>query len=115
MSKADPSFGRDAELHEYATSDLSVEEQLASGASVDDLVAAGVLYDDYDPDNDPAYFFTPLEPVEEIPVGPGISEEEFNARMNSSLRHCNMAKESRKNAVQRRLMGQAENASDRAV
>ncbi|NJM99192.1 MAG: hypothetical protein HC800_20485, partial [Phormidesmis sp. RL_2_1] len=42
-----PIIGRDAELHQYATSDLSVEEQLAGGASVDDLVAAGVLYDAY--------------------------------------------------------------------
>lgn len=81
MSKADPSFGRDAALHEYATSDLSVEEQLASGASVDDLVAAGVLYDDYDPDNDPAYNFTPLPPKREIPVGPPVSKEEFEAAM----------------------------------
>ena len=46
MSDIDPSFGRDAELHQYAISDLSVEEQLAGGASVDDLVAAGVLHDE---------------------------------------------------------------------
>ena len=87
MSKADPSFGRDAELHEYATSDLSVEEQLAGGASVDDLVAAGVLYDDYDPDNDPAYNFTPLEPVEEISEGIPMSEEEFQASL-AGARWC---------------------------
>ena len=81
MSDVDPSFGRDAELHQYAISDLSVEEQLAGGASVDDLVAAGVLYDDYDPDNDPAYDFTPLPPKKEIPEGPPMSEEEFEALM----------------------------------
>lgn len=60
-------------------SGLSVEEQLAAGASVDDLVTAGVLYDDYDPDNDPAYFFTPLRPKREIPVGPPVSDKEFEA------------------------------------
>ena len=81
MSDIDPSFGRDADLHQYAISDLSVEEQLASGASVDDLVAAGVLYDDYDPDNQEEYDFTPLEPVEEIPEGPPMSEEAFEALM----------------------------------
>lgn len=85
MSKADPSFGRDAELHEYAVSDLSVEEQLAGGASVDDLIAAGVLYDDYDPDNDPAYFFTPLPTAEEIErdrvKASPMSKEEFEAEM----------------------------------
>ncbi|WP_121971121.1 hypothetical protein [Leptolyngbya sp. BC1307] len=87
MSDVDPSFGRDADLHQYATSDLSVEEQLASGASVDDLVAAGVLYDDYDPDNDPDYDFTPLEPVEEIPEGPPMSDEEFQASL-AGARWC---------------------------
>ncbi|CAN5754776.1 hypothetical protein BH23CYA1_BH23CYA1_20150 [soil metagenome] len=80
MSDVDPSFGRDAELHQYATSDLSVEEQLASGASVDDLVAAGVLYDDYDPDNQEEYVFTPL-PEREIPSGTGMSKERFDALM----------------------------------
>ena len=79
MSDIDPSFGRDAELHQYAISDLSVEEQLASGASVDDLVAAGVLNDDYDPDNDPAYDFTPLPEEGRIPEGPGMSKERFDA------------------------------------
>lgn len=77
MSKADPSFGRDAELHEYAVSDLSVEEQLAGSAGVDDLIAAGVLYDDYDPDNDPDYSFNPLPPKQEIPEGPPMSEGEI--------------------------------------
>ena len=78
MSQVDPSFGRDAELHEYATSDLSVEEQLAGGASVDDLVEAGVLQDDYDPDNDPDYFFTP-EPPAERTSGLEMSKERFEA------------------------------------
>ncbi len=77
MSKADPSFGRDAELHEYAVSDLSVEEQLADGAGVDDLIAAGVLYDDYDPDNDPAYLFSAAAMKKDKLEGPSISEEEF--------------------------------------
>lgn len=88
MSDIDPSFGRDAELHRYATSDLSVEEKLAGGASVDDLISAGVLYDDYDPDNDPAYFFTPLPTEEEIARDraeaskvPPMSDEEFAAAM----------------------------------
>ncbi|MEO1792683.1 MAG: hypothetical protein AAFR25_10720 [Cyanobacteria bacterium J06629_19] len=80
MSNLDPSLGKDAELHQYVISDLSVEEKLASGASVGDLVAAGVLQDDYDPDSE-EYDFTPLEPVEEIPEGPGISDEEFNASL----------------------------------
>lgn len=81
MSNVDPSLGKDAELHQYATSDLSVEEKLASGASVDDLVAAGVLHDDYDPDNDPAYDFTPMEPAEVVLQGPGMTEEEFEASL----------------------------------
>ena len=86
MSNVDPSLGRDAELHHYATSDLSVEEKLASGASVDDLAAAGVLYDDYDPDNDPAYFFSPMPTPEEMATRrakaseePPMTEEEFDA------------------------------------
>ncbi len=62
-------------------SGLSIEEQLAAGASVDGLIVAGVLYDDYDPDNDPAYDFTPLESLEEIPAGPPMSKEEFEAEM----------------------------------
>lgn len=61
-------------------SGLSIEEQLAAGASADDLVATGVLYDDYDPDNDPNYFFTPLRPVE-VPEMPGMSQEEFEVEM----------------------------------
>lgn len=77
MSKADPSFGRDAELHEYAISDLSVEEQLAGGASVDDLVAAGVLYDDYDPDNNPNYLFSSAAIKKDSSEGLSVSEEEF--------------------------------------
>ena len=79
MSQVDPSFGRDAELHEYATSDLSVEEQLAGGASVDDLVEAGVLQDDYDPDNDPDYFFTAEPPAEKPTSGLEMSQERFEA------------------------------------
>ena len=77
MSDIDPSFGRDAELHRYATSDLSVEEQLASGASVDDLVAAGVLYDDYDPDNDPNCLFLAAAVKKDKQKRPSVSEEEF--------------------------------------
>lgn len=105
MSNIDPSFGRDAELYEYATSDLSVEEQLAGGASVDDLVAAGVLYDDYDPDNDPAYDFTPEPPKREIPVGSGMSDEEFETYKRTAFRYSNMAKEYRKQSGQLRAKG----------
>ena len=72
-------MGRAAELNEYATNDLSVEENLAGGASVDDLVAAGVLSDDYDPDNDPAYDFTPEPTAEEIA---GIRAEESKKTPN---------------------------------
>jgi hypothetical protein len=67
-----------------SVSDLSIEERLAAGASVDDLVAAGVLYDDYDPDNDPDYFFAPLPTEDEIAKDRAeaskctpMSEEEF--------------------------------------
>lgn len=73
MSNVDPSLGKDAELHQYATSDLSVEEKLASGASVDDLVAAGVLQDDYDPDSE-EYDFTPLPAKKEVGVEKTMSE-----------------------------------------
>ena len=112
MSNVDPLLGRDAELHHYATSDLSVEEQLASGASVDDLVAAGVLYDDYDPDNNPAYFFTPLEPVEQIPEGPPVPDEEFEARMNAISALSNLAKECQARCRdERRLNGDASDVS----
>ena len=75
-------------LQELSSSDLSVEEKLASGASVDDLISAGVLYDDYDPDNDPAYFFTSLPTPEEMAArkaraseAPPMSEEQFEAEM----------------------------------
>ena len=114
MSNLDPSLGRDAELHQYATSDLSVEEKLASGASVDDLVAAGVLQDDYDPDIE-EYDFTPSPPEREPSDGFPVSDEEFEARMNASLQYCNMAAEYRKNASRRRLMGQTEDASGSSV
>ncbi|MEL6601712.1 MAG: hypothetical protein AAFP20_00620 [Cyanobacteria bacterium J06614_10] len=114
MSNVDPSLGRDAELHQYATSDLSVEEKLASGASIDDLVAAGVLHDDYDP-NSEEYDFTPLPPERDIPEGSSVSDEEFDARMNASLRYCNMAAEYRKKAARLRAERLKENASDTAV
>ena len=114
MSNVDPSFGKDAELHQYATSDLSVEEKLASGASVDDLVAAGVLQDDYDPDSE-EYDFTPSPPERHPSEGSPVSDEEFEARINASLRYCNMATEYRKNASRRRLMGQIEDASGSSV
>jgi hypothetical protein len=86
-------------------SDLSIEERLAAGASVDDLVAAGVLYDDYDPDNDPDYFFTPLRPVEEFTPGPPMPDEEFEARMNKSLRFFKLASEFRKESVRLQAEG----------
>ena len=114
MSKADPSFGRDAELHEYATSDLSVEEQLAGGASVDDLVEAGVLQDDYDPDNDPDYFFTPEPPERAFTPGPPMPKEEFEARMKASSKYSNMAADFRRKAAQcrtERLRGNAPDSS----
>lgn len=101
--KVNPLAGRAAELHEYETSDLSVGEQLAGGASVDDLVAAGVLYDDYDPDNDPAYSFTPKPTAEEMarreaetPKAPPMSDEEFQADMEDHFKHSNMAAQQRK-------------------
>lgn len=69
-------------------SGLSVEEQLAAGASVDGLISAGVLYDDYDPDNDPDYLFTPLPTEEEIARDrekaskcTPMSDEEFEAEI----------------------------------
>ncbi|MEL7144622.1 MAG: hypothetical protein AAFZ17_01075 [Cyanobacteria bacterium J06650_10] len=80
MSNLDPSLGKDAELHQYATSDLSVEEKLASGASIDDLVAAGVLQDDYDPDSE-EYDFTPLPAKKEVSKENPMSEEEFETLM----------------------------------
>jgi len=104
----DPLIGRAAELNEYATSDLSVEENLASGASVDDLVAAGVLYDDYDPDNNLVYSFTPERSPEEIaaeakeaPKKPPMSDAEFKSRMNYLRRYFRMAAEHRKEANRR--------------
>lgn len=106
--KVNPLVGRAAELHEYATSDLSVEEQLSGGASVDDLISSGVLYDDYDPDNDPAYSFTPLPTAEEMakrkakaPKGAAISEAEFQAQMKDYFKHGRMAAEYRKEASKR--------------
>ncbi|EDX82764.1 hypothetical protein S7335_1067 [Synechococcus sp. PCC 7335] len=82
MSKrVNPLHGRAAELNEYATSDLSVEEQLAGGASIDDLVDAGVLDDDIDRDSN--HEFTPMPTEEEMAAreaaayqGPPLSTEE---------------------------------------
>ena len=107
--QVDALAGRAVEPNEYAMSDLSVEEQLAGGASVDDLIAAGVLYDDYDPDNDPAYSFTPAPTAEEIAKqreavpdsSPPMSEEEFDALMESSSRYSRLAAEYRKQANRR--------------
>ena len=103
--QVDPLVGRAAELNEYATSDLSVEEQLSSGASVDDLIAAGVLYDDYDPENDPTWFFTPLPTAEEIAAQreavtkkPPMSDAEFEERMNHLCRYFRMGAEHSKEA-----------------
>ena len=108
VKKVDPLVGRAAELNEYATSDLSVEENLAGGASVDDLVAAGVLYDDYDPDNDSGYDFTPERSLEEIaaeaketPKMPPMSDAEFKALLESSSRYSRLAAEHRKEANRR--------------
>ena len=108
IKKVSPLVGRAAELHEHATSDLSVEEQLSSGASVNDLIAADVLYDDYDPDNDPAYSFTPTPTAEEIErreadisESSPISSAEFQAQMEDYFKHGRMAAEYRKNANQR--------------
>jgi hypothetical protein len=105
--KVDPLVGRAAALNEYATSDLSVEEQLSGGASVDDLIAAGVLYDDYDPDNDPAYSFTPRPTEEEMAAQRAavtkktpMSDSEFEERMNNLRRYFRMAAEHRKEANQ---------------
>ncbi|MGC1527444.1 MAG: hypothetical protein WA783_15470 [Phormidesmis sp.] len=104
----DPLIGRAAELNEYATSDLSVEENLASGASVDDLVAAGVLYDDYDPDNNPAYSFTPRPTEAEMAAQreaatkkPPMSDAEFKALLESSSRYSRLAEEHRKETNRR--------------
>lgn len=106
--EVNPLVGRAAELHEYTTSDLSVSEQLAGGASVDDLIAAGVLYDDYDPDNDPAYSFTPKPTAEEMarreantPQGPPMSDEEFQADMAAFFKYSIMAEQQRKELNQR--------------
>ena len=106
--QTDSLVGRVAELNEYAMSDLSVEEQLAGGASVDDLITAGVLYDDYDPDNDPAYSFTPAPTAEEMDKqrelalnAPPVSEEEFKAQLESFTQYSKMAAEYRKQANRR--------------
>jgi len=106
--KVDPLVGRAAALNEYATSDLSVEEQLSGGASVDDLIAAGVLYDDYDPDNDPASSFTPERSLEEIaaeakevPKAPPMSDAEFQADVREYFKYGRMAAEYRKEANER--------------
>lgn len=99
MTELDSSFDRDAELHDYATSDLSVEEQLAGGASIEDLTAAGVLYDDYNPDD---YDYTPLRPVQEVPAGPPMPEEEFEALKKRLFRYSDIAAEFRKNAARQK-------------
>lgn len=76
--RVEPLHGRTAEVNQYVTSDLSVEEQLAGGASVDDLIEAGVLYDD----PDEGCFFTP-EPT----------EEEMAAKRERAARNCTLTKE----------------------
>ncbi len=107
-SKVNPLSGRIAELSALATSDLSVEEQLSGGASTDELIAAGVLYDDYDPENDPAYDFTPLPTEEEMAArrasvapSPPVSDEEFQEDMRELTKYSRMSAEHRK-AVNRR-------------
>lgn len=113
MTHFDPSFGRDAEMHQYATSDLSVEEQLASGASVDDLISAGVLYDDYDPAD---YDYTPLEPVQAVTAGPPMPEEEFRAFMDSLFPYARKAAEYRKKVARQKFGSLAEdNAPNKPV
>ncbi|MEO0644887.1 MAG: hypothetical protein AAFZ17_01825 [Cyanobacteria bacterium J06650_10] len=104
MSNVDPSLGKDAELHQYATSDLSVEEKLASGASVDDLVAAGVLQDDYDPDSE-EYDFTPSPAKKEVSQENPMSDEEFESSIKKGLTFSNLAEEFRKQAAQLRADG----------
>lgn len=106
--QVNPLVGRAAALHEYSTSDLSVEEQLAGGASVDDLISAGVLYDDYDPENNPAYDFTSRLTVVEIaalqkrvPQAPPVSDEEFQADMQAHTKYSRLATEFRRNANRR--------------
>ena len=106
--QVDALAGRAVEPNEYAMSDLSVEEQLAGGASVDDLIAAGVLYDDYDPDNDPAYSFTPRPTEKEIaaqretvPKKPPMSDAEFEKKMDNLRRCFKIADEHRQKANRR--------------
>ena len=101
VKKVNPLVGRAAELNEYATNDLSVEENLAGGASVDDLVAAGVLSDDYNPDNDSGHDFTPARSLEEIAAedeavskAPSMSKEEALADAQEYFRRDRMTAES---------------------
>ncbi len=101
--KVNPLMGRAAELDQCATNDLSVEENLAGGASVDDLISAGVLYDDYDPDNNPVYDFTPEPTAAEMAArrveaskSPPMSDVEFKALLESSSKYARLAIEQRK-------------------
>jgi hypothetical protein len=88
-----------------SVSDLSIEERLAAGASVDDLVAAGVLHDDYDPENDPDYFFTPLRPVEEFTPGPPMPDEEFEALLKRASAFSDLARERKAGFARLRARG----------
>lgn len=103
-------------------SGLSVEEQLAAGASVDDLVSAGVLYDDYDPDNDSAYDFTPLPTEEEIAKDRAISskcdpmaEEEFQALIKKTFAFSDLAAELRKETARLRAEGMSVGSLERSA
>ena len=73
----DPSFGRDAELQEIATSDLSVEELMAGGADVDALIEAGVVDDEEDKED---MFYGEVDPdAFKYAGGPPMTEERYEA------------------------------------
>ena len=68
-------FSQGGRASSYGPSDHTIEEKLAGGADVDDLVASGELYDDYDPKNDPDYFFTSMEDANKRVIVPMTDEE----------------------------------------
>ncbi|MEL6353281.1 MAG: hypothetical protein AAFR58_16240 [Cyanobacteria bacterium J06627_28] len=87
--RVNPLDSRTAELHEYAASDLSVEEKLAGGASVDDLIDAGVLH----VDDEEGCCFTPETTPEELAAlranftpGPPMPHEAFLASVAAYFR-----------------------------
>ncbi|MEL7227690.1 MAG: hypothetical protein AAGL17_23390, partial [Cyanobacteria bacterium J06576_12] len=70
-----------------------------------DLVAAGVLHDDYDPDSDLAYDFTPARSLEEIIAedeavseSPSMSREEALTDAHEYFRRVRMSAKFRKQA-----------------